>query len=220
MSLFNRDTFLEELGINPIKTDYVSPVTGEVVKRCAPTSLKDSFAIVSANLQKHYDSKPKAEPVFDEDDDELDFLIPVSNKQIELTYVTTEEECKLKTESLLQYLETMSKDYSPKTLFIERENTSITFGEIARNGERLVYGTVGISNDGVLRAIYELIRIRFADSFKEQITIGYYGWSLSPFISDETDVEISSNRVTDIEWIQQEKESIQERRRQGKGLLN
>ena len=51
MSLYDSNTFLEGLGI--------SPVTGQVVKRCAPTSLKDSFAIVSANLQKHYDSKPK-----------------------------------------------------------------------------------------------------------------------------------------------------------------
>ena len=219
MSSFNVNEFLEELGISTNKTECVSPVTGEVVKRCAPTSLKDSFAIVSANLQKHYDSKPK--PVIEEYDetDDFDFIIPGKNRQVELTYVTTDEECKLKVESLLQYLEMMSKDFTPKTLFVERENTTITFGEIARNGERLVYGTMGMSNDGVLRAIYELIRVRFADTFKEQVTIGFYGWSLSPFISDETDVEISSNRVTDLEWIQNEKDCIQERRKQGKGLL-
>lgn len=218
MSLFNSNTFLEEIGIKPIKTDYISPVTGEVVKKCAPTSLKDSYAIVTANLQKYYDSKPKSDTIYDKDD-ELDYVSPITKNQRELTYTTTEEECKLKTESLLQYLEMMSKNYSPKTLFIERENTSITFGEIARNGEKLVYGSMEMSNDNVLRAIYELIRVRFADSFKEQITIGYYGWSLSPFISDETDLEISSNRVSDIEWIQQEKDIIQEKRKQGKGLL-
>ena len=219
MSSFDTNAFLEELGISPTKTEYVSPVTGEVVKRSAPTSLKDSFAIVSANLQTHYDSKPK--PVIEEYDetDDFDFIIPGKNRQAELTYVATDEECKLKVESLLQYLEMMSKDFSPKTLFVERENTTITFGEIARNGERLVYGTMGMSNDGVLRVIYELIRVRFADSLKEQVSIGFYGWTLSPFISDETDVEISSNRVTDLEWIQNEKDCIQERRRKGKGLL-
>lgn len=219
MSSFETNTFLEELGISPTKTDYVSPVTGEVIKRSAPTSLKDSYAIIGQNLQRYYDSKPK--PVIEEydEDDDFDFIISGNNRQVELTYVTTDEECKLKVESLLQYLDMMSKDFSPKTLFIERENTTITFGEIARNGERLVYGSMGISNDGVLRAIYELIRVRFADSFKEQVTIGFYGWSLSPFISDETDVEISSNRVTDLEWIQNEKDGIQERRKQGKGLL-
>ena len=219
MSSFNVNEFLEELGISANKTECVSPITGQVIKRSAPTSLKDSFAIVSANLQKHYDSKPK--PVIEEYDetDDFDFIIPGKNRQVELTYVSPETECKLTVESLLQYLEMMSKDFSPKTLFVERENTTITFGEIARNGERLVYGTMGMSNDGVLRAIYELIRVRFADSFKEQVSVGFYGWSLSPFISDETDVEISSNRVTDLEWIQNEKDCIQERRKQGKGLL-
>lgn len=219
MSSFNVNEFLEELGISANKTECVSPITGQVIKRSAPTSLKDSFAIVSANLQKHYDSRPK--PVIEEYDetDDFDFIIPGKNRQVELTYVSPEAECKLMVESLLQYLEMMSKDFSPKTLFVERENTTITFGEIARNGERLVHGTLGMSNDGVLRAIYELIRVRFADSFKEQVSIGFYGWSLSPFISDETDVEISSNRVTDLEWIQNEKDCIQERRKQGKGLL-
>ena len=219
MSLFDTNEFNVEFDYVPTKKEYVSPITGEVVKRCAPTSLKDSFAIVSANLQKHYDSKPK--PVIEEYDetDDFDFIIPGKNRQVELTYVTTDEECKLKVESLLQYLEMMSKDFTPKTLFVERENTTITFGEIARSGERLVYGTMGMCNDGVLRAIYELIRVRFADSLKEQVSIGFYGWTLSPFISDETDVEISSNRVTDLEWIQNEKDCIQERRKQGKGLL-
>lgn len=219
MSSFETNTFLEELGISPIKTDYVSPVTGEVIKRSAPTSLKDSYAIIGQNLQRYYDSKPK--PVIEEydDEDDFDFIISGNNRQVELTYVTTDEECKLKVESLLQYLDMMSKDFSPKTLFIERENTTITFGEIARNGERLVYGTMGISNDGVLRAIYELIRVRFSDGFKEQVTMGIGGWNLTPFISEETEVSISSNRLSDLEWIREENKSIQDRKRQGKGLL-
>ena len=219
MSSFETNSFLEELGISPIKTDYVSLVTGEVVKRSAPTSLKDSYAIIGQNLQRYYDSKPK--PVIEEydDEDDFDFIISGNNRQVELTYVTTDEECKLKVESLLQYLDMMSKDFSPKTLFIERENTTITFGEIARNGERLVYGTMGISNDGVLRAIYELIRVRFSDRFKEQVTMGISGWNLTPFISEETEVSISSNRLSDLEWIREENKSIQERKRQGKGLL-
>ena len=219
MSSFETNSFLEELGISPIKTDYVSPVTGEVIKRSAPTSLKDSYAIIGQNLQRYYDSKPK--PVIEEydDEDDFDFIISGNNRQVELTYVTTDEECKLKVESLLQYLDMMSKDFSPKTLFIERENTTITFGEIARNGERLVYGTMGISNDGVLRAIYELIRVRFSDGFKEQVTMGIGGWNLTPFISEETEVSISSNRLSDLEWIREENKSIQERKRQGKGLL-
>ena len=218
MSSFDTNAFLEELGISPIKVEYVSPVTGEVVKRSAPTSLKDSFAIVSANLQKHYDSKPK--PVIEEYDetDDFDFIIPGKNRQAELTYVATDEECKLKVESLLQYLEMMSKDFSPKTLFVHRENTTISYGEVTTHGERKEVGRFEMSNDGVLHAIYELIRVKFADSFKEQVTMGINGWTLAPLITEETEVAISSNRISDMEWIQQEKDTIQERKR--KGLLN
>ena len=58
MSSFDANAFLEGLGISPVKTEYVSPVTGQVVKRCAPTSLKDSVAIISNSMQRYYDSKP------------------------------------------------------------------------------------------------------------------------------------------------------------------
>lgn len=219
MSSFETNSFLEELGISPIKTDYVSPVTGEVIKRSAPTSLKDSYAIIGQNLQRYYDSKPK--PVIEEydDEDDFDFIISGNNRQVELTYVTTDEECKLKVESLLQYLDMMSKDFSPKTLFIDRNDTLVTYGEVTTHGERKEYGRMYISNDGVLRAIYELIRVRFSDGFKEQVTMGIGGWNLTPFISEETEVSISSNRLSDLEWIREENKSIQERKRQGKGLL-
>lgn len=217
MSSFDTNAFLEELGISPIKTDYVSPVTGEVVKRSAPTSLKDSFAIVSKNLQKHYDSKPKT-VVTDYDDEDYDYDMPVKQEK-ELTYFYGEAVCKVSTDYLLQYLEEQVKDYAPKTLYIDRVDTTISYGVVTINGERKETGRFEISNDGVLHAIYELIRVRFADSFKEQVTMGMTGWTLAPFISDETEVTISSNRISDLEWIRQEKETIQETKRQNKGLL-
>lgn len=216
MSSFDTNAFLEELGISPIKAEYVSPVTGEVVKRCAPTSLKDSFAIVSANLQKHYDSKPKT-VVTEYDDEDFDYDMPVRQEK-ELTYYTGECVCKVSTEYLLQYLEEMAKDYAPKTLFVHREDTTISYGEVTTHGERKEVGRFEMSNDGVLHAIYELIRVKFADSFKEQVTMGINGWTLAPLITEETEVAISSNRISDMEWIQQEKDTIQERKR--KGLLN
>lgn len=218
MSSFETNAFLEELGISPIKTDYVSLVTGEVVKRSAPTSLKDSYAIIGQNLQRYYDSKPK--PVisdYDYDDD-IDFDTP-AKKDKELVFVTGESVCKINTEFLLQYLDKMANDYRPKTLFIERKDTKITYGEVTPHGERQVVGIMDISNDNVLHAIYELIRIRFSDGFKEQVTMGLGGWNLTPYISEETEVSISSNRLSDLEWIRQENESIQERRKQGKGFL-
>ena len=220
MSSFDTNAFLEELGISPIKTEYVSPVTGEVVKRSAPTSLKDSYAIISSNLQKHYDSKPRpAVTEYDDDDYDYEYEGPVKQDK-ELLFVTGEEVCKVNTEFLLQYLDKMAAEYRPKTLFIDRQDTTITYGEINVHGEKIAHDTMGISNEGVLHAIYELIRVRFADSFREQITMGANGWNLTPFISEETEVTISSNRISDMEWIQNEKDSIQERRRQGKGFLN
>ena len=144
--------------------------------------------------------------------------MPVKQEK-ELTYFSGEAVCKVSTDYLLQYLEEQVKDYAPKTLYIDRVDTTISYGVVTINGERKETGRFEISNDGVLHAIYELIRVRFADSLKEQVSIGFYGWTLSPFISDETDVEISSNRVTDLEWIQNEKDCIQDRRRQGKGLI-
>ena len=217
MSSFDSNVFLGELGISPVKTDYVSPVTGEVVKRSAPTSLKDSFAIIGRNLQKHYDSKPK--PVYPEfQDDDYVYDMPVKPEK-ELLYVTGETVCKVNTEFLLQYLEKMSLEYTPKTLYIDRVDTVISYGEISSTGERKEVGRMDISNDGVLHAIYELIRVKFADSFKEQITMGLYGWSLTPTISEETEVSISSNRVSDMEWIRLEKDDILDRRRKNKGLL-
>ena len=217
MSSFETNTFLEELGISPIKTDYVSLVTGEVVKRSAPTSLKDSYAIIGQNLQRYYDSKPKA-VVTDYDEDDIDYDVPTKQDK-ELVFAAGEEVCKINTEYLLQYLETMANDYSPKTLFIDRNDTLVTYGEVTNHGERKEYGRMYISNDGVLRAIYELIRVRFSDGFKEQVTMGIGGWNLTPFISEETEVSISSNRLSDLEWIREENKSIQERKRQGKGLL-
>lgn len=217
MSSFETNAILEELGISPIKTDYVSPVTGEVVKRSAPTSLKDSYAIIGQNLQRYYDSKPKP-VVTDYEDDDYDYDMP-AKKDKELVFVTGESVCKINTEFLLQYLDKMANDYRPKTLFIERKDTKITYGEITPHGERQVVGIMDISNENVLRAIYELIRVRFTDTFREQVTMGMHGWTLAPFISEETEVSISSNRISDMEWIQQEKETIQERKRQGKGLL-
>lgn len=217
MSSFDTNAFLEELGISPIKTDYVSPVTGEVVKRSAPTSLKDSYAIIGQNLQRYYDSKPKPE-VTEYDEDDYDYDIP-AKKDKELVFVTGESVCKVNTEFLLQFLDKMASDYRPKTLFIDRKDTKITYGEVTPHGERQVMGIMDISNDNVLRAIYEFIRIRFADGFKEQVTMGIGGWNLTPFISEETEVSISSNRLSDLEWIRQENEVIQERRKQGKGLL-
>ncbi len=214
MSSFDVNQFLEELGINPVKLEHVSPVTGEVVKRSAPTSLRDSFAIVSNNLQKHYDSKPK--PVM-EDEVDYDYEVP-SKKDKELIFFAGNEVCKINTEYLMKYLEDRSNDYTPKTLYIERIDTTIIYGEISNTGERLEAGRFEISNDGVLQAIYELLRVRFADGFKEQVTIGINGWTLAPYISFETEVNVSSNRLTDMEWILREKEVIQDKKR--KGLFN
>ena len=75
MSFYDSNTFLEGLGI--------SPVTGQVVKRCAPTSLKDSVAIISKNIQRYYESNPI--PVIDDDDDDFDYQI-CTKKDNELTY--------------------------------------------------------------------------------------------------------------------------------------
>ena len=216
MSSFNMNDLFEELGIDPIKTDYVSPITGEVVKRCAPTSLKDSYAIVSANLQKYYDSKPK--PVMDTDYDDYDDFDKVTEK--ELTYYAGETVCKVSVGFLLQYLTEKANDYSPKTLFVERIDTKITYGEITPNGQRVQVGSLEMSNNNVLHAIYELMRVRFADNFKEQVTMSVHGWDLTPFISEETEVEVSSNRISDAEWIREERDYIQERKRKNKGLLN
>ena len=52
-----------------------------------------------------YNIKTNLQTASNYNEDDFDFIIPGKNRQAELTYVTTEEECKLKTESLLQYLE-------------------------------------------------------------------------------------------------------------------
>ena len=83
---------------------------------------------------------------------------------------------------------------------------------------KIEYSQFGISNDNVLRAIYELIRIKYTSTFNEQVTFNINGWSLSPFVSEETDISFISNRNSDIDWILMEKEIIQERKRQKKGL--
>lgn len=214
MGSFDANAFLEGLGISPVKTKYVSPVTGQVVKRCAPTSLKDSVAIISKNMQRYYDSKPR--PVI-EDDDDFDYEYS-PKKDNELTYVAKEDECKEKVEALLQFLSSMVESTVPKTLYVDRKDTTISYGEINSRNEKIEHGTIGMSSDGILHAIYELIRIKFADSFQEQVSFSFNGWTLTPYISEDTEVAISSNRCTDMEWLQKEKEMIQDMKRQKKGL--
>ena len=84
--------------------------------------------------------------------------------------------------------------------------------------EKIERGTIGMSSDGILHAVYELIRVRFAEKFNEHISFNLSGWILAPYISEDTEVIISSNRRSDIEWLQREKETIQEMKRQKKGL--
>ena len=213
MSFNENQELLEKMGISPIKSDYVSVVTGEIVKRGAPTSLKDSYAVISSRLQSYYDSKPKTicDDLLDED------IVP--SVEEELFYSTPEEVCKLNVDILLKYLETMVKDYKPKTLFIDRVDTTITYGEVTKIGERKEYGRMRMSNNGVLHAIYELIRVRFADEFKEQVSMSFNGWSLDPYISEETDVTFSSNRKSDIIWMKEEQEYIRDRTKQKRGLI-
>ena len=150
--------------------------------------------------------------------DDYDYDMPAKQEK-ELVYYSGEEVCKVSTEYLLQYLESKAMDYTPKTLYIDRVDTTISYGEVSIQGERQEAGRMEISNNGVLRAIYELIRVKFADAYKEQVTMSLNGWTLAPFISDETEVTISSNRLSDMEWIQQEKECIQDKKRNNKGLL-
>lgn len=214
MSLYDSNTFLEGLGISPVKTEFVSPVTGQVVKRCAPTSLKDSVAIISKNMQRYYESNPR--PVIDDDDD-FDYEI-CPKKDNELTYVAKEDECKEKVEVLLQFLSSMVESTVPKTLYVERNDTTISYGEISARNEKIERGTIGMSSDGILHAVYELIRVRFAEKFNEHISFNLSGWILAPYISEDTEVIISSNRRSDMEWLQREKDTIQEMKRQKKGL--
>ena len=194
-------------------------LTGTEIKsiRAGKVNLKDSYAIVGKRLQEYYDSKPK--PIIDYYEDEDDYELPLSIQDKELLFVTSEEVCKIDTEFLLQYLETKAMDYTPKTLYIDREDTMITYGELSALGEKKEFGKMGICNENVLHAIYELIRIRFSTEFKDQISMGVDGWNLTPIISEETEVVITSNRLSDKEWIQREKETIRDTRRKNKGLL-
>jgi hypothetical protein len=98
MSSFDSNAFLEELDITPVKTECVSPITGQIIRRSAPTMLKDSVAIITQSLQRYYDSKPK--PVIDDIDDDLDYESILKNES-ELTYIVQEDECKEKIETLL-----------------------------------------------------------------------------------------------------------------------
>ena len=157
-----------------------------------------------------FDSKPKSVII-----DDYDKVI-----EKDLTYVASETVCKVSVEYLINFLSERACDFTPKTLFVERIDTKISYGEISPNGQRVEAGSFEISSDGVLRVIYELMRVKFADSFNEQVTMSIHGWDLTPFIAEETEVEVISNRVSDAEWIREERDYIQERKKKNTGLLN
>ena len=122
-------------------------------------------------------------------------------------------------DELIQYLSVMSSDYRPKTLFIEREDDSIIYGEISCEGIRNEYHRFNFINTNILRVIYGLIGVKFNETLVEQVTMGFNGLCLTPFITEETEVDISSDNADDFIWISEEKDRIYEKRNNKRGLV-
>lgn len=119
-------------------------------------------------------------------------------------YEVSAKKCEEEVEGLLSFLEELGKTKDFSVAYIERIANYIHYGEYD-HGFKEEKGTFLLANNEGLRAIYELLQIRFADYFENNFKHVFgKGWSLLPAIAPNVIVEIDSHHPADSKWIYKE----------------